>query len=245
MPPNAPESPPNPLALTEARTRPSQGVSVVPRADSGFSGAEWLRVSGLFAGSGMLDVAACQVLDATVASMALGESPGACRVIRLLVTGSREWVDRTAPRDTLTWVTTRVEPYRIVVVHGAQGTRDHYGRATKGHDLIMDEVASERGIRTEPHPADWDTCAPDCDPQHRKIRRNGSDYCPTAGFRRNQKMVDLGVNLCIGFPLGRSPGTRNCMHKAASQGIPVVDWLRDGQRLLAAARLPHDLVGAR
>lgn len=44
------------------------------------------------------------------------------------------------------------------------------------------------------------------------------------GHERNQKMVDLGHHLCIGWPNpsgGRSAGTRDCMQRAHDAGIPT------------------------
>ena len=47
----------------------------------------------------------------------------------------------------------------------------------------------------------------------------------SAGPIRNQRMVDLRpvANVCVGAPLGKSPGTRDCMARARKAGIRVVD----------------------
>lgn len=115
---------------------------------------------------------------------------------------------------------------RIVVVHGGQGTRDREGRVVKGLDLIVDEQARRLGMVPEPHPADWDLCAPGCRPSHRRPKKRGTGtYCPTAGHRRNAEMVDLGVEYwcCLAFPLVPSPGTRDCMKRARLAGIRVIN----------------------
>ena len=53
------------------------------------------------------------------------------------------------------------------------------------------------------HPADWD--------KHGKA----------AGMIRNREMVALGADICLAFPIGRSPGTRACIREAQRAGIPV------------------------
>ena len=52
--------------------------------------------------------------------------------------------------------------------------------------------------------------------------RNWKNLGRKAGPLRNQKMVDLGADICIAFPQGESRGTRNCMKLADKAGIEVV-----------------------
>jgi hypothetical protein len=79
-----------------------------------------------------------------------------------------------------------------------------------------------RALVEESHPADWDRCSlPSCAPQHRKRRGRSGSYCPDAGPARNQAMVDLGADLMIAFPLGRSHGTYDAMRRAHAAGIEV------------------------
>lgn len=70
----------------------------------------------------------------------------------------------------------------------------------------IDTIAADRAHQwlwsTDPHPADWANCGPDCPPRpHRKLGLYGP-YCPLAGPRRNQAMVDAlprpGVVLAVG-----------------------------------------------
>lgn len=136
---------------------------------------------------------------------------------RILVTGSRAWTDTQALEDALlgAWHdATQAGHTAIVVVHGtadgADTLADTWARANAPH-----------GVTAEPHPADWDHCAPECPTGHRKPRRNGKDYCPTAGHRRNQLMVDLGADLCLAFPHGPARGTRDCLTRASRAGIPT------------------------
>jgi hypothetical protein len=39
------------------------------------------------------------------------------------------------------------------------------------------------------------------------------------GPARNQRMVDVGANLCLAFPTAQSRGTRNCIRLAKAAGI--------------------------
>lgn len=115
----------------------------------------------------------------------------------------------------------------LTVVHGA----------AEGGDKLMDRIARAWGCVVEPHPVsqeDWDTCLSTCKPGHRRRRRDGSTFCPGAGTRRNQRMVDLGAHLCLGWPNGSAwSGTWHCMTRAEAAGIWTVCWPRDGVRLLA------------
>ena len=82
-------------------------------------------------------------------------------------------------------------------------------------------------------PADWSTCTPDCPPpgQHRRANDAGVGYCPSAGHRRNQSMIDQAVAIgarhpevriaCVAFELEHSRGTDDCRRRAAAAGIPV------------------------
>jgi len=111
--------------------------------------------------------------------------------MRILVTGSRRWADEDA-----VWMAivneARAEP--LVIVHGDCPTgADAIAKA--GAEWMLDTVQ-------EAHPADWS-------------QGRG------AGPRRNQEMVDLGADLCLAFPLGESPGTKDCMRRALAAGIPL------------------------
>jgi hypothetical protein len=131
-------------------------------------------------------------------------------VRRILVTGSRRWNDVATIRDVLR----AYAGTDTVIVHGA----------ANGADAIAEQVATSLGLKTERVAADWERCAPDCPPGHLKQRRgDGRPYCPTAGFRRNQRMVDLGAFMCHVFPLGTSAGTRDCVRRAKAAGIPIFE----------------------
>lgn len=133
---------------------------------------------------------------------------------RILVTGSRAWVDRDTIRSALlTQINAAVfadDSRWPVLVHGGCPT---------GADAIADEVWRDLMTRytsldePEVHPADW--------------RSEGR----AAGPKRNARMVALGAAVCLAFPLGESRGTRGCMALARKAGIPVIDYdpaLREG-----------------
>jgi endonuclease YncB( thermonuclease family) len=46
-------------------------------------------------------------------------------------------------------------------------------------------------------------------------------YGRAAGFIRNGEMVAEGADICLAFPYGMSPGTRDCIARAQAAGIPV------------------------
>ncbi len=117
---------------------------------------------------------------------------------RVLVTGSREWVDH----DRL-WTALNQYPLPMVVVHGA---------CPSGADAMAAgwarRAASSYGwpVTQERHPADWRT------------------YGKAAGFRRNAEMVALGAFVCLAFYRegAGNRGTAHCAGLAERAGIPVV-----------------------
>ncbi len=139
--------------------------------------------------------------------------------VRLLVTGSRKWDHLPSIGSTLEHFTHAAFQLgsRLTVVHGA---------AVSGADAIAASWASTRNrngwpVDVEPHPADWRLCTTDCRPGHRIERAGGGDYCPYAGHRRNQEMVDAGAAMCVAFWRGGSSGTRHCFSAADEAKMPV------------------------
>ena len=133
----------------------------------------------------------------------------------------------------------------VVLIHGAQGRYDAAGNVLSGGDAIAAELWKRRGYEDDPHPADWSgPCDPEwpgCKPGHRRTR-NGRQYCPLAGFRRNQEQVDVLAEwkqrgrrvLCIGFPMPgqKSGGTHDCMRRSKAAGIST--WKRWDPRVSSA-----------
>lgn len=155
---------------------------------------------------------------------------------RILITGSRAWAAPQLLADTLlnVWHDVRQDGYSgILITHG---TAD-------GADQQADAWALENDVPRDPHPADWEgPCATECPPGHRRPR-GGRDYCPMAGHRRNQHMVDLKPALCVAFvsPCSRptcrktqphdSHGTADAIRRGDTAGIPVLRVTQGGAKV--------------
>lgn len=134
--------------------------------------------------------------------------------MRVLITGSRTWRDARRIRDALNWIT-RNHRGPHTLVHGA----------ARGADTIAARHARRLGWMVEGHEvtrADWDApCTPDCKIGHRRPRADGTTYCPQAGNRRNQRMVDLGADLVLAYIRNNSRGATNCADAADAAGLDV------------------------
>ncbi|MGH3987666.1 MAG: SLOG family protein [Pseudonocardiaceae bacterium] len=156
-------------------------------------------------------------------------------IVHVLVTGSRNWRDIGLVRAALARVVELSPPGSAFLLgHGDQGAlRD--GRPVKGLDRMAGWVARrEFGMEVEPYPADWSRCGDGCPPpdsgvEHRRFDQYGRSRCPTAGFRRNERMVRARAwQVCLAFPQGRSVGTRHCMTRAEAAGAHVVNVADEG-----------------
>ena len=87
---------------------------------------------------------------------------------------------------------TEYVPKSATLVHGA----------ARGADTLCVAAAASLGIQREAHPADWETLG------------------KSAGFVRNQAMVDSGLDLLIAFPGGS--GTADMVRKAQRANIKVI-----------------------
>lgn len=150
----------------------------------------------------------------------------------ILATGSRHHKDVGLIGESLYEVIDGTDAREILIRHGAcPGGADQLV-----HDFCESEAEwFERANRTlvvEPVPADWDHCGPDCPPRPHRLRKPPGDifhpgllddYCPGAGPRRNRLMAAMQPvpDIAVGFPLGRSYGTWNCLRAAKAVGIPV------------------------
>ncbi|WP_354643921.1 SLOG family protein [Kitasatospora camelliae] len=146
--------------------------------------------------------------------------------MRILVTGSRDWLDPRAVWAQLDAAAAEFGHDGLVVSDGECPT------GADAHSKAWALAHRHLGVVHDPHPADWDSCGWNCPPrQHRRRKQPGDvhhpgmleDYCPTAGPRRNARLVALRPRAvrCLAFPLGRSAGTRGCMALARAAGIPV------------------------
>lgn len=118
--------------------------------------------------------------------------------MRVIVTGSRDWIDRQRIREVLNdFLSIEIGPH--VVVHGDCETGADYLAAEWAMlDHPMFEVSSEA------HPAKW------------------GEYGDAAGIIRNREMAGAGAEMCIAFWDGKSSGTRSMIEHATVAKIPVV-----------------------
>jgi alkylated DNA nucleotide flippase Atl1 len=113
-------------------------------------------------------------------------------ILRVLITGSREWDDRETIYTIL-----KALPPGSVIVHGD----------ADGADSIAAVLGESMGHMPEPHPVSKETW-----------KRVG----PAAGPLRNQRMVDLGADLCLAFPRSGSRGTWDTIRRARKAKIKHV-----------------------
>lgn len=115
---------------------------------------------------------------------------------RILVTGSRSTTDYASVYQTLRDYCTdkNLLPEDVEIMHGD----------CKGADKLAQAFADALGIDTIRVPARW------------------IEHGRSAGFKRNAEMVAMGADVCVGFPLGDSKGTRMCLDIAAKAGIPTL-----------------------
>lgn len=118
--------------------------------------------------------------------------------MRVLCCGSRNWTDREVIHERLRSILTRKGPVaHITVVHGC----------CRGADVLAAEEAFELGMDVEGYPAKW------------------SLFGRAAGPKRNQEMLDSGIDLVIAFHsnLKASKGTADMVRRATKAGVTV--WL--------------------
>ncbi|MEU5322912.1 SLOG family protein [Streptomyces sp. NPDC021056] len=131
------------------------------------------------------------------------------------LTGSRRWPDVPLLETTLFLV------WHDALQLGYSGIELMQGCAD-GADTIGDQWAKRNGILVRERPADWEgPCGPECKPGHRRRNRRGIEYCPLAGHRRNQGMVDEGPAVFVAAQVNGSTGTADCIRRAETAGIPV------------------------
>jgi len=123
------------------------------------------------------------------------------RDMRVLVTGGRDWKDKSEVWCALDTVADEYHGSEIQVVVGDCKTG-------------ADKFASTWGaLEPEVYEADWDR------------------HHLQAGPRRNTKMVESGADICLAFWDGDSRGTHDCIQKAVRAGIPVRIYpVCDGER---------------
>jgi hypothetical protein len=153
---------------------------------------------------------------------------------RVLVTGSRSWRDYSFLCGVLDGILA-AHPV-LTVIEGACPE----GADVMAHAWVRRQLRQGASVRSERHPADWDApCREECQPGHRRKRRNGREFCPAAGHYRNRdKLVAPGADECLAFLAacdefrcrGRQPhgshGGADCATLAWQAGIPVRPYAR-------------------
>ena len=116
--------------------------------------------------------------------------------LRVIVTGSRDWWDEDKLWSTLWEVYNDHEADKMTIVHGGCPT---------GADDMAEQwaVLHAPEVASEVHKADWE------------------EWGRAAGPIRNRKMVELGADLVLAFPLADSRGTYNCIEAAEAAGLEV------------------------
>ncbi|GGJ87242.1 hypothetical protein GCM10011583_18480 [Streptomyces camponoticapitis] len=139
----------------------------------------------------------------------------------ILGLGSRAWTDRTTIDNALT------EVWHDALQDGYDGISVMEGTAP-GADSMCGNWAKARlgdGIAHTPVEADWEgPCVNTCRPGHRRTRRDDTEFCPFAGHRRNQEMIDRKPLMALAFQVGNSTGTADCLRRLNKAGIPVRRW---------------------
>lgn len=111
--------------------------------------------------------------------------------MRLLVSGSRTWDDEEAVREVLRDAWKRIGA--ATLVHGG----------ARGLDRMAAGIWSGAGLPVEEWPADWER------------------FGRSAGFRRNEAMVEAGADLCAVFVRSGSRGASHTARIAQAAGIPT------------------------
>jgi hypothetical protein len=160
-------------------------------------------------------VADAELADSSPEDMAAG-------ILRVLITGSREWQDNELIYVVLDELAETAYQFRmkLKLVHG--GAR---GVDTIAHEWALKKARRDAGVmEPERHYAKWvEPCHPErCKPGHRQPGYRDIDTCPAAGIYRNEHMVDLGAVLCVAFQHQDSRGTGHCVSYARRKGIPVL-----------------------
>lgn len=145
-------------------------------------------------------------------------------MIRLLVAGTRHATKKHIEQ---------IGPALQSICHRDLGVLV-YGAAV-GVDTLAAQLVRTWGWQTHPVRARWAECVPGLPAElagcpagsHRHIRRDGTDYCPYAGPRRNQRMVDLQprADHVVVFPAAgrreKSRGTWDLHDRAVKAGLNV------------------------
>lgn len=110
----------------------------------------------------------------------------------IVVTGSREWNDWSKIRTAFDCVDA-ASTGPVTLIHGD----------ARGADRMCGFVAERLGWTVERMPADW------------------NKYGRSAGFRRNEAMLDRNPDLVLAFWDGQSRGTKHTIDTATERNLRV------------------------
>lgn len=128
---------------------------------------------------------------------------------RVLFTGGRDFDDEILLRQALS----ALDPDQHIIIHGA----------ASGLDSLAGRVGVQLGFQVESYPAKWYKCDSTGESGVRCYHKpRPTNYCPAAGPRRNQYMLNTGIDLVYAFPGGN--GTADMKRRARKSGIRVVEW---------------------
>jgi hypothetical protein len=146
-------------------------------------------------------------------------------VVKVLVTGSREWPQDDSGMDKLETLLAAA----ILRTAQAKPPWTLLSGNARGADQAAELVWMSWGHKVIRFLADWTgPCKVTCPPKHRLRSRGGGTYCPSAGWYRNQLMVEQNPDLCVAFPTKKSQGTWDCVERARKAHIPVIVCHLDG-----------------
>lgn len=128
------------------------------------------------------------------------DSDRPAHVRRLMITGSRDWDDKsTVDRALFNYWYTSGRANDILLIEGGARGADNLAR-------VCWEAA---GLHTEQYPADWAT------------------YGKRAGIIRNLQMLDAGPEHVLAFIKNNSRGASHAAAEAERRGIPVTYYRED------------------
>ncbi len=85
------------------------------------------------------------------------------------------------------------------------------GGCSKGADRFAEQIARKHHLEIEIFPANWQN--PDCPPERRRPRADGSWYDPQAGFARNGLIARASDVLIACVAQDRTGGTEDTIRK--------------------------------
>lgn len=136
--------------------------------------------------------------------------------MKLIVTGSRDW-------ELANYIWDWLNVFRHTSYLQLEKLELAHGDCLTGADRLTDQWAALYLIgEPKRYPADWHRpCQKTCTHKPRKP----GEKCVGAGPARNIQMIDdnLDADYVLGFPLGKSKGTRGCMRYAKLQGLNVIN----------------------